>query len=72
MVCFQGLLFVPPAGEAAAVMLEHHKGGSTHRGANTRLPKGELEGRRCGVDAPRRCSSIAFGAFPGEGTLPTR
>ena len=27
-------------------MLEHHKGGSTHRGANTRLPKGELEGCR--------------------------
>jgi hypothetical protein len=33
---------VSPAGEMAAVMLEHHKGGSTHRGANTRLPKGEL------------------------------
>jgi hypothetical protein len=38
MVCFQSLVFVNPAGEMAAVMLEHHKGGSTHRGANTRLP----------------------------------
>jgi hypothetical protein len=71
-MCFQSLVFVSPAGEMAAVMLEHHKGGSTHRGANTRLPKGELEGCACGVNAPRRCSSIAFGAFPGEGTLPAR
>jgi hypothetical protein len=37
-VCFQSLVFVVPAGEAAAVMLEYHKGSSTHRGANTRLP----------------------------------
>ena len=72
IVCFQSLVFVSPAGEAAAVMLEHHKGGSTHLGANTRLPKGELVGRPCGVNAPRRCSGIAFGAFPGEGTLLTR
>jgi hypothetical protein len=48
---FQSLVFVVPAGfgkrgaggaaqvpKAAAVMLEHHKGGSTHRGANIRLP----------------------------------
>jgi len=51
-MCFQSLVFVSPAGETAAVMLEHHKGGSTHRGANTRLPKGELEGCPCGVNAP--------------------
>ncbi len=38
MVCFQSLVFVPSAGEMAAVMLEHHKGGATQRGANTRLP----------------------------------
>jgi hypothetical protein len=38
MVYFQSLVFVIPAGETAAVMLEHHKGGPTHRGANTRLP----------------------------------
>jgi hypothetical protein len=50
IVCFQSLVFVSPAGfgkrgasgaaqvpEAAAVMPAHHKGGSTHRGANTRL-----------------------------------
>jgi hypothetical protein len=28
----------------------------------------KLEGCPCGVNAPRRCSSIAFGTFPGEGT----
>lgn len=71
MVYFQSLLFVIPAGEIAAVMLEHHKGGSTHRGANRRLLLGELEGCPCGVKAPRRCPRIAFGGFPGEGTLPT-
>jgi len=38
MVCFQSLVFMIPVGGMAAVMLEHHKGGSTHRGANTRLP----------------------------------
>jgi len=31
-------VFVSPAGGAAAVMLEHHKSGSTHRSANTRFP----------------------------------
>ena len=72
MVFFQSLVFVIPVGEMAAVMLEHHKGGTTHRGANTRLPEGESVGRPCGVNAPRRCSSIAFGPFPGEDTLTTR
>jgi hypothetical protein len=65
-------VFVPPQREAIAVMLEHHQGASTMRGANNRHPKGESEERPCGVNTPRRCSGIAFGAFSGIGILPTR
>jgi hypothetical protein len=38
----ESLVFVCPVAKTAAVMLEHHKGGSTHRGANTRLSKNTI------------------------------